>query len=483
MTDNQTSATPEDKYPKRKAPPDFDSCSKGSETTASKKPPITYAKRAKGVLDSSPGDLYRDQNLADRTSQPANQLNETNWVLEGTMREAYAQHNPNAMFPEPSSPISDDDLADLGLPKEQYKPRPSRSRSLKTGTQESIDYSVRPEKTTKANRRRKSTPASTDVANPLSTPDRIQQICDMGFTPSTSAKALKQNNGDVTQSVDWLITNRVADDELVSHTSQMSRDDTQQSIPNIDIKGYDSDLKAGQFLDSHARPMTHGTGSDTMITNVATATANDASSVVDIKSPAKVQVVIPVKLSSKAVAEMAAPKVPLKKAKRKNTTLEQSKATTVDSAVTEAKAEKKRGRGRPKKAAKAVSSTELVHEEVEGTGEQMRDTPLNSIDGNARPIAVQQQAVGDTEIAYTTKPAQAGSSAATENTRSVIATSRSTPEPRELPDRPEVEPITPERVKKPVPREQPSSNKPKVPYRVGLSKRTRIAPLLRVIKK
>jgi hypothetical protein len=369
----------------------------------------------------------------------------------------------------------------LSLISRRYKPRPSRSRSLKTGTQESIDYSVRPEKATKANRRRKSTPASTSAANPLSTPDRIQQICDMGFTPSTSAKALKQNNGDVTQSVDWLITNRVGDDELVSHTSQISRGDTKQTLPNIELNGHGSHLQVGHLLDSHAMPLDLATGPNTMMSDVATAAMNDTSSVVDIKSPAKVQVVIPAK-SPKAVAEAAAPEVPRKKAKRRNTTLDQSKATVVSDAVTKAKAEKKRGRGRPKKTAKTVSSTELVHDEAEGPGEQVRDAPLNSIDGNARPISEQQQAVEGIEIANATEPVQADSSA-TENTKPAIATSRSTPEPQELPDRPEVEPITPERVKKRVPQEEPSSNKPKVPYRVGLSKRTRIAPLLRVIKK
>ena len=104
MTDNQTSAAPEDNYQKRKAPPDFDSYSKGSGNTASKQQSITYAKRAKGMLDSSPG-YQHDQNLVDQTLQPADQLNKTNWILEGTMREVYAQQNPNAMFPEPSSTV------------------------------------------------------------------------------------------------------------------------------------------------------------------------------------------------------------------------------------------------------------------------------------------------------------------------------------------------------------------------------------------
>lgn len=366
---------------------------------------------------------------------------------------------------------------------DRYRPRPSRSRSLKTSTQESIDYSVRPEKATTVNRRRKSTPATTSVANLLSTPDRIQQIRDMGFTPSTSAKALKENNGDVTQSVDWLITNRVADDELVSHTSQMSRDDHKQRVPNVGINGYDSDFTAGKPLDSLVLPMDLGTGSVITTTNVATAAMNDAFPAVDHKSPAKVQVVIPAKSPNVAPETAAAPEVPRKKAKRTNTTLDQSEATTTNDAVTEAKVEKKRGRGRPKKAAKIVSSTEPVHEEeAERPRGQVRDTPLSSVNGNARPVSVQQRAVEDAEITNTSKAVQASSSAMV-TTKHGVATSGSTPEPQELPDRPEVEPITPERIKKSASREQPSTNKPKVSYRVGLSKRTRIAPLLRVIKK
>lgn len=105
MTDNQTSAATEDNHRKRKAPPEFDLHGKHSGNSASKLSPVTYAKRVKGVLDNSPGDLQQDQTLVDQTSQPADQHNETNWVLEGTIRDAYAQHNPNAMFPEPSSTV------------------------------------------------------------------------------------------------------------------------------------------------------------------------------------------------------------------------------------------------------------------------------------------------------------------------------------------------------------------------------------------
>jgi hypothetical protein len=301
----------------------------------------------------------------------------------------------------------------------------------------------------------------------------------MGFTPSTSANALKQNNGDVTRSVDWLITNRVADDELVSHTSPMLRGDNKQVAPNFDDNEHNGGLNVRHVVDDYAMSTDSGAVSSIVTNNMATAETNTISHVVDLKSPAKVQVVIPAKSPKAAVETPAAPEIPHNKVKRRKTTSDQPEPAATNNAVTEAKTEKKRGRGRPKKAAKTVPSAEPVQEEEEERlGEQVRDSPLLSIDGNIHSTLVHQQIVEDPA----TKSVQAGRSQF-EDTRTAVATSRSTPEPHELPDRPEVEPITPERVKKPAPREQSSNNKPKVPYRVGLSKRARIAPLLRVIKK
>ena len=51
---------------------------------------------------------------------------------------------------ESSEPLNSDDIA-VGLPKERYKPRPSRRRATET-TEEPIDYSVVPEKAAKAKR-------------------------------------------------------------------------------------------------------------------------------------------------------------------------------------------------------------------------------------------------------------------------------------------------------------------------------------------
>ncbi|KAF1924459.1 uncharacterized protein M421DRAFT_279268 [Didymella exigua CBS 183.55] len=630
VNDNQLPATLEVNHQKRKTPAEFDLYSPFKENTVSEKTPICK-------FGSSPGGLQQDQTFLDQTSELADSHDGTHWVLEGTMRETYAQHSPNPMFPEPSStvpnatltqqrvlegvlapallgsnvdagrspfqpdasipwseylksptttgeqprssaqhshgsqptllpasgpilnnssdlsisqsyrrasltlvgclspqdkstdvvnpqkltifptdevaykatlpqatpsstlnelrdktpsssrnsrkirrisspaPTSDDDLADLGLSKEQYKPRPSRSRSLKAGTQETTDYSVRPEKATKANRRRKSTPANTAVANPPSTSDRIQQNCDMGFTPSTSAKALKQNKGEVIRTVDWLITNGVANDELASHISEMSKGDDKQVGTNFDTIQYDGDRNAGRIVDVQITPTGLGARLDTVTDNMATAETGN------LRSPAKVQVVIPARTPKCAAGTVEASR---RKTKRRKTTLDQPEPTATVNAVTEAKAETRRGRGHPKKATETCPSAKIVNgEEEEGLREQVSDYPLLSVDGNARPNLGQQQAIEDAGFPNTTKPVQSPGSSQPANTRTAVVTSKSTPEPPELLGRPEVEPFTPERVKKPVPREQPSSNKAKVPHRVGLSKRTRIAPLLRVIKK
>lgn len=104
-TEGRTLDAPEDNHQKRKAPAEFDSYGTCNGHAASKQLPITYSKRAKGGFNMSLEDPQYDRNLVDRTSQPADQHNQTNWGLEDTMCEAYAQHNPNAMFPEPSSTV------------------------------------------------------------------------------------------------------------------------------------------------------------------------------------------------------------------------------------------------------------------------------------------------------------------------------------------------------------------------------------------
>jgi hypothetical protein len=155
-------------------------------------------------------------------------------------------------------PNSEDDLITVGVPLEQYKPRPSRSRSLKLNMEQSIDYSQRPERVAKKTRRTRTT-GEVETTSSATTPEKVRQICDMGFTllstqrgnflktralcTSLMVVALRQHNGDVTHTVNWLIANGIpAEDELVPPKSSKLRNS--ERLPytpcdnNIHTKSY-----------------------------------------------------------------------------------------------------------------------------------------------------------------------------------------------------------------------------------------------------
>jgi hypothetical protein len=299
----------------------------------------------------------------------------------------------------------------------------------------------------------------------------------MGFTPSTSEIALRQNGGDVTQTVAWLITNRVADDELVSQTSQMSKASKSQTQVSIDTDTHHDDLRASHIDTRQTAATDIDVAAEVMNHDTASVEMNMNAPAIDSRSPAKVQVVIPIK-SPKTTAETSQ-----KKAKRRKTTSDQPESTATENVVNAAKVEKKRGRGRPKKASKAPVPTDMIQDgEDESPQEQAHGSPLLSVDGNSQ-IPAQHQVIEQKTTAKIERPSSITNTPQPEAATTVTTTSRSTPEPQVHPNRPEVEPITPERVKKPAPKEQSSSNKSKVSYRVGLSKRARIAPLLRTMKR
>lgn len=308
----------------------------------------------------------------------------------------------------------------------------------------------------------------------LSTPNRIRQICEMGFTPSTSARALQKNNGDVTQTVEWLITNRVADDELVTQTSPRSKATRNRPKAMLDTPVHDIGSQESGFDARHKTAIDVDVSFDAAAAHTTTADPDITTSLIDPRSPSKVQVIIPAK-SPISIGEQAQ-----KGHKRRKTTSDQPQPTSIVDAVKLAKAEKKRGRGRPRKATKDSASTISMQQgEVGGPERQLENHDLSSGE-NAQPTVVQDREDMKTENVNSTYSVQGPQSFEPGDT--TIA-KRSTPEPAFLPDRPEVEPITPERVKKAAPREQPSSNRGKMTYRVGLSKRARIAPLLRTMKK
>ncbi|TID21713.1 hypothetical protein E6O75_ATG05108 [Venturia nashicola] len=104
-------------------------------------------------------------------------------------------------------PLDSDDLA-IGLPKEQYKPRPSRSRSARIVEDTSIDYSKRPETlaTAKLKRRKTTNEISQGSPQAIIDADKMAQIGSMGFTPRQTKAALEESAGNIERAVENLLT-------------------------------------------------------------------------------------------------------------------------------------------------------------------------------------------------------------------------------------------------------------------------------------
>jgi hypothetical protein len=381
-------------------------------------------------------------------------------------------------------PMSDDDLTAIGLSKEQYKPRPSRSRSLKVDEKQPIDYSVRPEKANKVSKRRRTTSAVGDTET-ITTPQKIRQICDMGFTPSSTKMALKQNNGDVTQTVDWLVSNG-GDDELAPQdtpkTKTMSKENNKNSMmdPEIlqnvmrnleeyrrdDVEAQQNDIQTTATNSTANLPEIANNAPKSLVTDMC----SDAT---PITSPAKVEVVIHKRTPKPTSVEAPGPlDTSSKQLKRRKTALDtpESELAIETHAVPEVAPTKKRGRGRPKKAATNATSTEPAQEAPELSNEPHADGILEII----KPNVVSEKSRATSEgIAG---PSKAVHSAEPENCETVP-----TPAPPAKGKPQSTDSQTPERSTKPA--SDSPLNKGKVPYRVGLSKRARIAPLLRTLKK
>lgn len=103
-------------------------------------------------------------------------------------------------------PLNSDDLA-IGLPKEQYKPRPSRSRSARIVEDTSIDYSKRPETLTASKLKRRKTTNEISPGSPkaIVDADKLAQIGSMGFTPRQTKAALEESSGNIERAVENLL--------------------------------------------------------------------------------------------------------------------------------------------------------------------------------------------------------------------------------------------------------------------------------------
>ncbi len=85
----------------------------------------------------------------------------------------------------------------IGMPKEQYKPRPSRSRSARFPQPEPIQAVTDPEKKVKAASKRRKTTDGVIMSSRMA-------LREMGFPSSQADEAMKGTDGTVAKAVEWL---------------------------------------------------------------------------------------------------------------------------------------------------------------------------------------------------------------------------------------------------------------------------------------
>ncbi|OAL50828.1 hypothetical protein IQ07DRAFT_439335 [Pyrenochaeta sp. DS3sAY3a] len=368
----------------------------------------------------------------------------------------------------------DDDLAATDT-LNAYIPRPSRSRSLQIVAQQPVAH-VTTSQRGRGSKRRKTT-CTTDNTVSLTTPQKVELICDMGFSPSTTSRALEQNDGEVTRTVDWLITNNLGEDELASHHTSKRKRPSRKDKP-----GQVGDVKATPDL-TYAQREDHRSATRSMLKSPIEDVAKGATEVQGVangnvsaiypeehlKTP-KVQVVIP-KKSPYAVdgAKSETREIAIERLEVGSTAIDAPglEVSLTKPVSVEGVREKKRSRGRPKKtmatAVPAVRVSEDLGRNLQDMhdGEQHHLTKLNSVVSNEHSAPLLDLTAPNREQQDATKerivPEEKPKLATTTTGKQDIPT-------KQLSD-------------------SPSSKSGKVPYRVGLSRRARIAPLLRVVKK
>lgn len=381
----------------------------------------------------------------------------------------------------------------FALPAEQYVPRPSRSRSKKLSVETPIDYSVRPEKAVLQGRRTR-TSRATENGSAATTPEKMQKMYDMGFTPTTTGRALKMNNGDLVSSVEWLTNSATGDlDELAAPTSSKSKKE----------KGRRGRV-LGPVTEERIEIVSTNTAEEVDSASINEAGSNPLGTDIDelaggptSKSP-KVSVVIPYKSKGQASPsksenglQMSADddntETPKRKTKRRKTAANQS-ATSDDiipPAVVKTPATEKKKRGRPKKEAKAKPAEEKATEEES-------DVILPTSSQEKRAAAL-QQVQPNTQIAREELEASGRELNQSIAQQAAASEELDSPKTETLPELKNSEGLSEETSEQPTPvprtlsktaENTPSPHtKSKINYRVGLSKRARIAPLLRVVKK
>ncbi|KAF2266843.1 hypothetical protein CC78DRAFT_566579 [Lojkania enalia] len=402
---------------------------------------------------------------------------------------------------------SDDCLAGGQLSQEQYKPRPSRSRSWKVLEQTSIDYSVKPEKASRKKSKRSKTTGWMEAIDVTMTPRRVRQICEMGFTPSTAQRALKESNGDVSRTVEWLVTNGSMEDtdELGSPRSSRLRAKAKKSSLTLDkpTEGLEPSLgkersspqkinrRVSFSIRNEADAILIGASRNVPVENLIAPEhvelAENKHPQAGIHSPKGKETMLQ---EAEKIRDVS-PQVPeahainsvlSRKPKRRKTTLDQPESVLEEyqDVALEPVKEKKRGRGRPRKEPNPSISA-VAEPEDQSIVNVDSMAPADSVNsGQGIDNALQKMGLNVSPIVDLAKDRNADQYP--QGGAGAIEPPTSTPPSKTMPVPVETT-QTPEKQTKPANPAHSPLSKGKVPYRVGLSKRARIAPLLKIVKK
>jgi hypothetical protein len=386
--------------------------------------------------------------------------------------------------------IDEDDL-NIGLPEEHYKPRPSRSRSAQTGKGDPIDYSKRPEQLVKNNlKRRKTTMEFSTNTIDMSTTQKVGAIENMGFSPNQTREALKQTSGNMDLAIDHLITQSAAKRgnasgkqakhaklksdfigvEIPFSNAGSSRKLVNDEVPQNASQGLIPE--ASTLLYTEDTSKLHHVQIESSATP-ATPNISPLESRFRSMSPTEVsgKKQAPFEDLLKKPSDNQPPQLRHNSAKRnavsENDADDQSHNAPTEEVPINLPQEKKRGRGRPRKVINPPVIAQSIQEPAEITG------AYRIVHGESLPAETSVLRDIAPNVAPTAPASPAGKKGA-------ILTLTATP-----PDTSPPPPATPEPKKSSAKSSIDHSpiSKAKVPLRVGLSKRTRIAPLLRIIKK
>lgn len=346
------------------------------------------------------------------------------------------------------------------MPKEIYNPTPSRSRSKPQETVETIE--VEPE--TKGKKRYSSPDHGNGHDHITLNSDDFGGMPKEHYKPRPSRSRSKRSDlvyidQDVHKGRDPGLAVVIPQEATVERVRQAE----QKRVSKIKSEPVDEDSQEVQSISngSHEEPV-------------------DEADPIDTIAAQDVEILIP------------EPPAPARKGRKRKGTVDYVATSRANSIVPEKPARKKRGKSKKKAAGSPVAEPIIVPDTEGPFNEATKSVATKSREPQADydPITSRQQQHPEETTALSNNPQpdledspnrhpspQPQPQSPSENVQQKQGTAPSTPKKQPEP------PTTPAKVEKGPDKHSPISIRNKVPYRVGLSRRARIAPLLKVVRK